>query len=140
MRMWVAQPGVLVTQWQSVRYAGITVLGAISIIAAISAMLYVPAATALVQPQLKWPGWSPWLMQGVVKTEFANPTYIEVCLHAWDHDMAQDLTAVDRTIARLPSQRSTGPTIIRLDQPASSLSMQQWRITIISSTCRPGPK
>lgn len=77
MRAWIMQPGTVITNWQSVRYAGITLLGMISLIAAICAVLYTSAATALVQPQLKFPAWSPVLMHGLVKTEFANPTYVE---------------------------------------------------------------
>ena len=39
--------------WQSVRYAGLSRLGVIAVIATIIALLYTSAATALVQPQLK---------------------------------------------------------------------------------------
>lgn len=79
MRTWIMQPGTMITHWESVKYAGITVLGIISLMAAAAAMLYTTAATALVQPQLKFPDWTPKVMQGLVKTEFANPTYIEGC-------------------------------------------------------------
>jgi hypothetical protein len=54
MRSWILQPGTLVTHWQRVRYAGITMLGVVSLLSAILAMLYVTAANALVQPQLKF--------------------------------------------------------------------------------------
>jgi len=54
MRSWILQPGTLVTHWEGVKYAGITVLGATSLISAALAMLYVTAANALVQPQLKF--------------------------------------------------------------------------------------
>ncbi|KAK5157018.1 hypothetical protein LTS14_004535 [Recurvomyces mirabilis] len=57
MRSWIVQPGTMLTQWQSVRYAGITFLGVVSHVGALCAMLYAPAATALVQPQLKWANW-----------------------------------------------------------------------------------
>jgi hypothetical protein len=77
MRSWITQPGTMVTQWHSVRYAGITFLGITSLVGALSAMLYTSAATALVQPQLKWPDWKPQLMQGLVKTSFANTDYIQ---------------------------------------------------------------
>jgi hypothetical protein len=42
-----------ITHWESVRYAGVTVLGIIALLATILAMLYVTAAQALVGPQLK---------------------------------------------------------------------------------------
>lgn len=54
MRSWILQPGTLVTHWESVRYAGVTVLGITSLISTILALLYVTAANALVQPQLKF--------------------------------------------------------------------------------------
>jgi hypothetical protein len=54
MRSWILQPGTLITHWEGVRYAGVTVLGVLSLLSAILAMLYVTAANALVQPQLKF--------------------------------------------------------------------------------------
>lgn len=54
MRSWILQPGTLVTHWESVRYAGVTVLGITSLLSTILALLYVTAANALVQPQLKF--------------------------------------------------------------------------------------
>jgi hypothetical protein len=64
MRSWILQPGTLLTHWESVRYAGVTVLGFISLLAAILALLYVTAANALVQPQLKFNRPQHYLMQG----------------------------------------------------------------------------
>jgi hypothetical protein len=54
MRSWILQPGTLITHWEGVRYAGVTVLGILSLLSAVLAMLYVTAANALVQPQLKF--------------------------------------------------------------------------------------
>lgn len=76
MRTWISQPGTLFTQWITVRYAGISLLGVISLFAAFSALLYTSAATALVQPMLKFPNWSPRVMRGAVSSEFANPAYV----------------------------------------------------------------
>lgn len=64
MRSWILQPGTLVTHWESVRYAGVTLLGFVSLLAAILALLYVTAANALVQPQLKFNRPQQYLMQG----------------------------------------------------------------------------
>lgn len=72
MRTWVMQPGTVFTQWESVKYAGVTLLGAISLLAALLALLYTSAATALVQPQLKFPDWTHQEMQGIVSMSFAN--------------------------------------------------------------------
>jgi hypothetical protein len=77
MRGWLLQPFTLLSRWQSVRYAGITALGLISIISALFAMLYTPAAAALVQPQLKFGGWKETFMQGRVRTSFGNAQYIK---------------------------------------------------------------
>lgn len=77
MRAWIQQPGTMITQWESVRYAGISLLGFLSLLGALNSTLYTSAATALVQPQLKWPEWQDKVMQGLVKTQFANAKYIE---------------------------------------------------------------
>lgn len=47
MRSWVMQPGTLLTHFQTVRYAGLTILGALTLIAALTAMLYTTASDAL---------------------------------------------------------------------------------------------
>jgi len=76
MRGWIMQPGTMITHWESVRYAGLTVLGALSLTAAIVAMLYTSASDALVQPQLTWGGLQNMVIGGLVKTDFHNPIYI----------------------------------------------------------------
>jgi hypothetical protein len=77
MRSWLLQPMTLLSRWESVRYAGITGLGLISIISALFAMFYTPAAAALVQPQLKFGDWKETFMQGRVRTSFGNAQYIK---------------------------------------------------------------
>ena len=77
MRNWVVQPGNLFTHWQSVRYAAASWLGIIALIATIVAMLYTSAATALVQPQLKFSAWERRSLQGPVTASFANPMFIQ---------------------------------------------------------------
>ena len=47
MWRWVVQPGTLITHWEGVRYAGITVLGVLSLLCALLATLYGSAAQAL---------------------------------------------------------------------------------------------
>ncbi|SMR49904.1 unnamed protein product [Zymoseptoria tritici ST99CH_3D1] len=76
MRTWIMQPGTMVTHWESVRYAAASSLGFISLLAALVAMLYTSAATALVQPQLKFSNWEPAYLGGLVQTQFANIDYI----------------------------------------------------------------
>jgi len=93
MRSWIMQPGTLLTHYQTLRFAALTFLGALSLTAAIVAMLYTTAAQALgriailsiksqqltrpVTPQLKFSHWENHTMYGLVKTSFANPNYIE---------------------------------------------------------------
>ena len=72
MRSWIVQPGTMVTHWESLRYAGATWLGLIALTSALVAMLYTSAATALVQPQLKFSGWHKQPLQGPVMASFAN--------------------------------------------------------------------
>jgi hypothetical protein len=47
MRNWIMQPGSMITHYESVRFASLTFLGAISVTVALLAMLYSTAASAL---------------------------------------------------------------------------------------------
>ena len=47
MRVWIMQPGLMLTRWESVRYAVVSVLGVLALLSAIVAMLYTSAADAL---------------------------------------------------------------------------------------------
>ncbi|PVI07262.1 hypothetical protein DM02DRAFT_513286 [Periconia macrospinosa] len=77
MWRWVVQPGTLVTHWETALYAGLSVLGILSLLSAILATLYTAAATALVQPMLKQGRWDNTVLAGRVKTEFANVNYLK---------------------------------------------------------------
>ena len=72
MRSWVVQPGTMLAHWESVRYAAVTYLGAIALVAAVMAMLYTTASDALVAPRLKFGRAENRLMYGKVATSFAN--------------------------------------------------------------------
>ncbi len=76
MRTWVIQPGFMFTHWQTLRYVGWTLLGVLSFISALGAMLYTTASDALVSPKLKYGGWTNIQMQGLVRTSYANPIFI----------------------------------------------------------------
>ncbi len=52
MRSWILQPGTLITHYESVRYAALSVLGIITLTAAILSMLYTTAADALGEQSL----------------------------------------------------------------------------------------
>jgi hypothetical protein len=77
MRNWIVQPGTMLSRWESVRYAGISTLGLISVASALLAMLYTSASTGLVQPQLRFGKWEEKEMYGYVQTKFANELHIQ---------------------------------------------------------------
>jgi hypothetical protein len=77
MRTWVIQPGFMLTHWQTLRYAGWTILGVISFIAAIAAMFYTTASDALVSPKLQFGKWEARSLQGLVQTSYANPQFVK---------------------------------------------------------------
>jgi hypothetical protein len=66
----------MITHWQTLRYAGLTFLGAISLIAALMAMLYTTASDALVAPKLKFGKWENTELFGLVQSSYANPDFI----------------------------------------------------------------
>lgn len=72
MRSWVLQPGTMIAHWESVRFAAVTYLGAIILIAAMMAMVYTTASDALVAPKLKMSGFEDRMLYGKVSTSFAN--------------------------------------------------------------------
>lgn len=77
MRTWIMQPGSIITNFQTLRYAAFTVLGAVSLTATLAALLYTTAADALVAPQLRFSKWEPKLMQGPVMTSFGNAQFLQ---------------------------------------------------------------
>ena len=77
MRTWVIQPGFMITHWQHIQHAGLTLLGAITLTAAFVATFYTTASDALVSPHLKYGKWENKLLQGLVQASYANPQYIE---------------------------------------------------------------
>lgn len=76
MRSWVMQPGTMISHWESVRYAGVTILGGFTVLVALMAMIYTTASDALVTPVLKFGAPEHRLMYGKVSTSFANTNYI----------------------------------------------------------------
>ena len=77
MRNWIVQPGTMFTHWETVRYAALSVLGVVALLATVLAFLYTSAATALVQPQLKDLEAVNRQLQGQVRTSFSNPEYFK---------------------------------------------------------------
>ncbi|KAL9129688.1 MAG: hypothetical protein Q9217_001930 [Psora testacea] len=76
MRVWIQQPGTLITHWETVRYAALSLLGAIALTAAFVAMLYTTASDALVAPKLKFGEVEDKVLYGKVKTMFGNQSHL----------------------------------------------------------------
>ncbi|EPS41798.1 hypothetical protein H072_4274 [Dactylellina haptotyla CBS 200.50] len=75
MRSWVTQPGTLLTHTSSVRFAGLTFLGALSLTATVFASFYTTAADTLVSPKLAWGDFKARNLTGLAYTQYANSTY-----------------------------------------------------------------
>jgi hypothetical protein len=76
MRTWIMQPGTLITHWEAVRYAAVSTLGAIALIAALVATFYTTAAEALVAPKLKTGPLEARVLGGQVTAAFANSVWL----------------------------------------------------------------
>ena len=76
MRSWVIQPGSMITHWQNLRYAGLSILGVITLTAALVATFYTTASDALVSPNLKFGGLESREMVGMVKMNYADSTEV----------------------------------------------------------------
>ncbi|KAM0278940.1 hypothetical protein ACHAQH_004907 [Verticillium albo-atrum] len=80
MRNWVIQPGSLITHWETIPYAGITFLGVVSLVATVAATFYTTASEAMITPKIKFGGWEHKVLQGHVRSQYANPLYVNtVC-------------------------------------------------------------
>ena len=76
MRLWVMQPGTMISHWESVRYAAATKLGVLSLLVALMAMIYTTASDSLVAPVLRFGKPAHRILYGKVSTSFANTNYI----------------------------------------------------------------
>lgn len=77
MRSWVTQPGAMITRFGVLRSSALSLLGVLTVIAAMVAMLYTTASEALVQPQLRFGKWQSKLMLGSIKSSVFNTAYIQ---------------------------------------------------------------
>ncbi|KAF9882408.1 hypothetical protein CkaCkLH20_00444 [Colletotrichum karsti] len=72
MRNWVIQPGFMLTHWETLPYAAVTFLGAVSLIATIASTFYTTASDVMVSPKLKFGGWESKELNGHVLSSYAN--------------------------------------------------------------------
>ncbi|KAK6334531.1 hypothetical protein TWF730_003745 [Orbilia blumenaviensis] len=75
MRSWVTQPGTLLTHTSSVKFAGLTFLGALSLTATIFASFYTTAADTLVSPKLAWGKFEGRNITAFASSSYANGTH-----------------------------------------------------------------
>lgn len=77
MRLWIMQPGTLITHWAGARYVITSVLGIVALAAAFSAAFYTTAAEALVSPKLKFGNNETLRLHGQVSALYANVWWLK---------------------------------------------------------------
>lgn len=90
MRNWVFQPGSLITHWETIPYAGLTVMGALALTATVASMFYTTASDAMVSPKLKYGNWVHQELQGYVRTSYANAGYLSQTCQSLLEDEDED--------------------------------------------------
>ncbi|KAI5205751.1 hypothetical protein E4T39_02778 [Aureobasidium subglaciale] len=123
MRTWVMQPGTMITHFEALKSSVFSALGLLSIIAAAVAMLYTTASESLVQPYLRYGPWEHGTLQRLVKTIWANPTYLGT-------NCGTPITAAEDEIA--------GNTCLQIQYAAHSYYNYQRYISDWSVTARNG--
>jgi len=66
----------MITHWETLKHASLTILGLISLTAAFISMFYTTASDSLVSPHLKYGKPEEKMMFGLVKASYANLDYI----------------------------------------------------------------
>ncbi|KAL0777684.1 hypothetical protein CaCOL14_005337 [Colletotrichum acutatum] len=80
MRNWVIQPGFLITHWETLPYAGMTILGVVSLVATVASTFYTTASDAMITPKLKFGDWETKTLSGYVLASYMNPPFArEAC-------------------------------------------------------------
>ncbi|KAG6176425.1 hypothetical protein E4U34_004048 [Claviceps purpurea] len=77
MRNWILQPGSLLTHYNTVYYAGFTMVGCLTLLATITSMFYTTASDAMVSPKLMYGGWEDKDLTGPFDSLYANVNYIK---------------------------------------------------------------
>jgi len=76
MRLWIMQPGTLVTHWVGAKHAVVTLLGISALVATLASTFYTTACESLVSPKLKFGRNETFDMYGEVTASFANGDYL----------------------------------------------------------------
>lgn len=87
MRNWVIQPGSLITHSDTLPTAGLTVCGMLALTATVAATFYTTASDAMVAPKIKDGKWEPAVLEGYVRSSYANVAYASAqCASLSDED------------------------------------------------------
>lgn len=81
MRNWILQPAFLITHVDTLKHAGLTFLGLLTLTNGLVAMFYTTASDSLVSPHLKFGAWEQRTMFGIVETPYANPAHVDKLCH-----------------------------------------------------------
>lgn len=76
MRLWIMQPGTLITHFSGVKYVVTTFIGVSALLAAFAATFYTTAAEALVSPKLIYGKNQTVNLYGQVSSDYANTDYL----------------------------------------------------------------
>ena len=77
MRGWIMQPGQMLVHPHAVKYALVSLMGFLAIIAALTAMLYTTAASALVSPQLMFSKFYDRTLQNDIRQGFGDVSAVQ---------------------------------------------------------------
>ncbi|KAK0635623.1 hypothetical protein B0T17DRAFT_624359 [Bombardia bombarda] len=77
MRNWVIQPGLMITDGVALRYAILTGLGLLSVVATLGGVLYTTASDALVSPKLKFGGWESTVLESYAMASYASLPFLK---------------------------------------------------------------
>jgi hypothetical protein len=69
------QPGLMLTDGSALRYAGLTFLGFLCLVATIAGSLFTTASDALVSPQLKFGDWEKTVLQVNAQSSYGNVVF-----------------------------------------------------------------
>jgi hypothetical protein len=94
----VLQPGFMITHWHHLKHAALSLLGLITLTAAVVSTFYTTASDTLVSPKLKYGRPEDRTMVGVVKSSYANPIYIASQCQT-PITLAEDVNAGDTCLA-----------------------------------------
>lgn len=76
MRLWIMQPGTLITHFSGAKYVMTSLLGVVALAAAFSATFYTTAAEALVSPKLKFGNNQTLRLYGEVSSSYGNINWL----------------------------------------------------------------